>query len=70
MQGMSATVAVYLSVKGGLSVFAQGGKGVEPNGYVLFLSCLVAAVYSEDIWERVRTTMIPGGDDDEPDDAA
>jgi hypothetical protein len=50
LRGLSAAVVVFLAVQGGLAVF--GGDQSNPNPYVLLLLCLVAAVFSEDVWAR------------------
>jgi hypothetical protein len=49
IRGLSAAVVVFLSVEGGLAVFATSTP--EPSPYVLLLTCLVAAVFSEDVWD-------------------
>ena len=48
VRGLSAAVVVFLAVKGGLAIFSTGDN--EPNAYVVFLTCLVGAVFSEDVW--------------------
>lgn len=55
IRGLSAAVVVFLSVKGGLAVFTT--EEVEPNSYVLFFTCLVGAVFSENIWEWAREKL-------------
>jgi enamine deaminase RidA (YjgF/YER057c/UK114 family) len=52
IRGATAAVVVFLAVKGGLAIFASGTG--EPNSYVLLLTCLVAAAYSEDVWKTAR----------------
>jgi ABC-type multidrug transport system fused ATPase/permease subunit len=47
--GLSAAVVVFLAVEGGLAIFSTSAS--QPNPYVLFLTCLIAAVFSESIWE-------------------
>jgi hypothetical protein len=39
---------VFLAVVGGLAIFSSGNA--EPNPYVLLLTCLIAAVFSETVW--------------------
>jgi len=46
---------VFLAVKGGLAIFASG-EG-ELNAYVLFFTCLVGAVFSEDVWGCARDKL-------------
>lgn len=53
VRGISAAIVVFLAVKGGLVVFSTGES--EPNAYVVFFTCLVGAVYSEDVWKLARS---------------
>lgn len=62
LSGVSAALATYLALKGGLAVISA--EGAEPNPYVLLLTCFVAAVYWEDAWERVRGVVRRSPDDD------
>jgi len=48
IRGVSAAVVVYLTVVGGLSVFASDVE--KPNPYALFLTCLIGSVFSDRIW--------------------
>lgn|GEM_PF-5118635 len=50
--GTTAAVVVFLAAYGGLAVL--GGAGGDPNPYVVFMTCLIAAVYSEDVWHWAR----------------
>lgn len=50
IRGATAAVVVFLSVKGGLAIFTSGNG--EPNPYVLLFTCLIGAVFSEDVWQR------------------
>ena len=52
VRGLSAAMVVFLVVEGGLSVFASNSS--EPNPYVLMLTCLVASVFSEPVWEGAK----------------
>ena len=52
IRGATAAVVVFLAVKGGLAVFTSG-EG-NPNSYVLLLTCLIAAVFSEDVWREAH----------------
>ena len=60
LRGVSAAIVVFLGVKGGLTVFA--GNGSEPNPYVLLLTCLVGAVFSERVWDWAREKIIADGE--------
>jgi hypothetical protein len=48
VRGLSAAIVVFLAVKGGLAVFSSGDT--EPNAYAVFFTCLIGAVFSEDVW--------------------
>ncbi|MBI9052099.1 MAG: hypothetical protein JEZ00_21975 [Anaerolineaceae bacterium] len=48
IQGSSAALVIFLAVKGGLTILNVAEN--EPNSYMLFLLCLIAAVYSEEVW--------------------
>jgi hypothetical protein len=56
IRGLSAAIVVFLAVVGGLAIFSAGNG--QPNSYVLMLTCLVAAVYSETIWNYAEQTLI------------
>ena len=45
-------MVVFLAVKAGLLVFATGPA--EPNPYVLMLVCLIAAIFSEPVFEAAQ----------------
>jgi hypothetical protein len=51
--GTTSAVVVFLAAYGGLAVL--GGSTGDPNPYVLFATCLIGAVYSEDVWIWART---------------
>jgi hypothetical protein len=59
IRGLSAAIVVFLAALGGLAIFSnsEGGQATEPNPYALFLTCLAAAVFSEDVWLRVRSRL-------------
>ncbi|MFN7944777.1 MAG: hypothetical protein U0Z53_05460 [Blastocatellia bacterium] len=56
IRGLSAAIVVFLAVEGGLAIFASSGS--EPNPYVLLLTCLVAAVFSEDVWRWAHRKLL------------
>lgn len=66
IRGLTAAFVVYLAVKGGLAMFSLSSDE-QPNPYVLLLTCLVAAVFSEDVWvaarKRLRSRLGSGRDD-------
>jgi hypothetical protein len=51
VRGIAAAVVMYLIILGGLAVFA---RDATPNAYAVFFACLVAAVFSEDVWLWAR----------------
>lgn len=55
VRGLSAAVVVFLAVKGGLAVFTTGESA--PNAYVLFFTCMVGAVFSEDVWRWAHNKL-------------
>jgi hypothetical protein len=58
IRGATAAVVVFLAVKGGLAIFTSGDSNA--NSYVLLLTCLIAAVFSEDVWARAREWLNNG----------
>jgi len=54
--GMTAAVVVFLAAYGGLAVL--GNAGGDPNPYVVFVTCLIGAVYSEDVWSWARKRLL------------
>jgi hypothetical protein len=55
INGISSAIVVFLAVKGTLVVFSGKESGINP--YVLFFTCLVAAVFSEDIWKWAQKKL-------------
>jgi hypothetical protein len=54
--GTTAAVVVYLAAYGGLALL--GNTGGDPNPYVVFVTCLVGAVYSEVVWDKARQSIL------------
>jgi len=55
IRGLSAAILVFLAVEGGLAVFGVAtATNPEPNPFVVFFTCLIAAVFSDAIWIRAR----------------
>ena len=54
--GMTAAIVVFLAAYGGLAVL--GSSGGDPNPYVVFVTCLIGAVYSEDVWSWARRKVL------------
>jgi uncharacterized BrkB/YihY/UPF0761 family membrane protein len=55
VRGVTAAIVVFLAVKGLLAIFAP--QTPDPNPYVLLLTCLIAAVFSEPVWEAARSYL-------------
>jgi hypothetical protein len=53
--GATAAVVVFLAAYGGLALL--GSAGGDPNPYIVFVTCLIGAVYSEDVWAWARTRV-------------
>jgi hypothetical protein len=53
--GVTAAIVVFLAAYGGLAVL--GSSSNDPNPYVVFVTCLVGAVYSEDVWSWARKRL-------------
>lgn len=55
INGLSAAIVVFLGVKGALMVFSNDPEASDKlNPYMLFFTCLVASVFSEDVWAWAR----------------
>jgi hypothetical protein len=54
--GTTAAIVVFLAAYGGLALL--GTTGGDPNPYVVFVTCLIGAVYSEDVWARAREKFL------------
>lgn len=57
IKGITASVVVFLAVKGGLAIFGANDDE-DINAYVLFFAVLVAAVYSDAVWAWARTKLL------------
>jgi hypothetical protein len=55
IRGFSAAIVIFLATKGGIAIVNNGSN--NPNPHVLFLTCLVGAVYSERIWEWAKKQL-------------
>jgi hypothetical protein len=56
-RGGSAAIIVFLAAYGGISIIAQ--QQTDPNPYVVFATCLVGAVFGEDVWRWARSQFVP-----------
>lgn len=48
--GVSASLVIFLSAKGGLAIFSN--SEIDLNPYTLLFLCLVGSVFSEIVWEK------------------
>jgi hypothetical protein len=54
--GTTAALVVFLAAYGGLALL--GSSGGDPNPYIVFVTCLIGAVYSEDVWAWARSNVL------------
>ena len=52
IKGVSAAIVVFLGTKGGIALINNGTN--DPNAYILFFTCLVGAVFSDEIWDWAK----------------
>ena len=50
--GVAAALVVFLAGYGGLAVLSESQS--DPNPYVVFVACLIGAIYSDDVWVTAR----------------
>ncbi|MTB52094.1 hypothetical protein [Lewinella sp. W8] len=55
INGLSAAIVVFLAAKGTVAIFSTASADLNP--YVVFFTCLIAAVFSEDVWAWARTKL-------------
>jgi hypothetical protein len=53
-RGVSAAIVVFLAAYGGIAIVAQAQAGGDPNPYVVFVTCLVGAVFSDIVWAKAK----------------
>jgi len=53
-RGVSAAIVVFLAAYGGIAIVAQAQTGGDPNPYVVFVTCLVGAVFSDIVWAKAK----------------
>jgi hypothetical protein len=56
LSGATASLSIFVATYGGLAVI--GDSAADPNPYVVFVLCLVAALFSEDVWPWLRRTVL------------
>jgi hypothetical protein len=71
LSGASAALMMFLASYGGLAIL--GDSPGNPSSYVVFALCLVAAIFSEDVWAWARIKLLGrftdgGGEADKADD--
>jgi hypothetical protein len=54
--GATAALVVFLASYGGLAVL--GDTSIDPNPYVVFVLCLIGAMFSEDVWTWARQRIL------------
>ncbi|MGA2349676.1 MAG: hypothetical protein ABSF70_04515 [Terracidiphilus sp.] len=52
----TAAIVVYLAIEGGLNVFSSESN--QANPYVLLFSCLIGAVFSQDVWDAAHARLL------------
>jgi hypothetical protein len=55
--GFVAALVVYLAAYGGIAIVSNGDS--DPNPYVVFASCLVGAIFADDVWTWARKKLVP-----------
>jgi hypothetical protein len=64
-RGVSAAIVVFLAAYGGIAVVSQNSG--DPNPYIVFVTCLVGAVFGDDVWLWAKDKFVPkSGDAAEP----
>ena len=58
-RGVSAAIVVFLAAYSGIAIVSQTSG--DPNPYVVFVTCLVGAVFGEDVWLWAKNKFLPKG---------
>lgn len=56
-RGVSAALVVFLAAYGGIAIVSQTGS--DPNPYVVFVTCLVGAVFGDNVWLWAKDRFLP-----------
>jgi hypothetical protein len=56
-RGVSAAIVVFLAAYGGIAIVSQTSS--DPNPYLVFVTCLVGAVFGDDVWLWARKKFVP-----------
>jgi hypothetical protein len=59
-RGVSAALVVFLAAYGGIAIVSQTGS--DPNPYVVFVTCLVGAVFGDNVWLWAKEKFLPKSD--------
>jgi hypothetical protein len=62
-RGLSAAIVVFLAAYGGIAIVSQSGS--DPNPYLVFVTCMVGAVFGDDVWTWAKTKFLPKADEAE-----
>lgn len=57
VKGFSASLVVYLSIKGGFSLITTTNSDTV-NPYLILFLCFISAVFSDSIWDWARTKLV------------
>ncbi len=52
----TAAIVVYLAIEGGLNIFSTENN--QANPYVLLFSCLIGAVFSQNVWDAAHDKLL------------
>jgi len=53
LKGFAAAIIIFLASKAGIAAFNNGSN--DPNPYVLFFTCMGGAIFSDRIWDWVKS---------------
>jgi hypothetical protein len=56
-RGVSAAIVVFLAAYGGIAIVTQSAGSSDPNPFVIFVTCLVGAVFADDVWNWARKKL-------------
>jgi len=56
-RGISAAIVVFLAAYSGIAIVSQTSG--DPNPYVVFVTCLVGAVFGDDVWLWAKSKFLP-----------
>lgn len=56
---VSAAIVVFLAAYAGIAIVSQTSS--DPNPYVVFVTCLVGAVFGDNVWLWAKDKFLPKG---------